>query len=63
MMTRLNEATKTKCDPYFPIEKNGRMQSGSFTVVVNSVESKDGYTIRELEIGFDGERRHVQHYW
>ncbi|XP_046742171.1 tyrosine-protein phosphatase non-receptor type 7-like isoform X3 [Diprion similis] len=63
MMTRLYEATKTKCDPYFPLEKNGRMQAGTYTVVVNSVESKDGYMVRELELGYEGERRHVQHYW
>ncbi|XP_048516035.1 tyrosine-protein phosphatase non-receptor type 5-like isoform X2 [Athalia rosae] len=63
MMTRLHEATKTKCELYFPLEKGGRLHSGSHTIVVNSVESKDGYTIRELELGFEGERRHVQHYW
>ncbi|XP_023288561.1 tyrosine-protein phosphatase non-receptor type 5 [Orussus abietinus] len=63
MMTRLHEAAKTKCDAYFPLEKNTRVQAGAFTVIVNSVDVKDGYTVRDLEIRLEGERRIVQHYW
>lgn len=63
MMTRLHEATKTKCDAYFPLDKNGRIQAGTFTVIVNSVEVKNGFTIREMEVRHENERRNVQHYW
>lgn len=63
MMTRLHEAAETKCDTYFPLDKNNRLQAGSFTIIVNCISNKDGYTIRDLEIRHEGERRHVQHYW
>ncbi|XP_015586539.1 tyrosine-protein phosphatase non-receptor type 5 isoform X3 [Cephus cinctus] len=63
MMTRLHEAAKTKCDAYFPLDINSRIQAGPFTVIVTSMENKDGYTIRDLELRFEGERRNVQHYW
>ncbi|XP_047347124.1 tyrosine-protein phosphatase non-receptor type 5-like isoform X2 [Vespa velutina] len=63
MMTRLHEAAKTKCDIYFPLDKNNRLQAGPFTIIVNSINNKDGYTVRDLEIRYEKERRHVQHYW
>ncbi|CAK9816094.1 Receptor-type tyrosine-protein phosphatase R [Anthophora quadrimaculata] len=63
MMTKLHEAAKTKCEAYFPLDKNNRIQAGSFTIIVNSIDTRDGYTIRDLELRYEGERRHVQHYW
>nr|KAF7432091.1 hypothetical protein H0235_005015 [Vespula pensylvanica] len=63
MMTRLHEAAKTKCDIYFPLDKNNRLQAGPFTIIVNSINNKDSYTVRDLEIRYEKERRHVQHYW
>ncbi|XP_043490845.1 tyrosine-protein phosphatase non-receptor type 7-like isoform X1 [Polistes fuscatus] len=63
MMTRLHEAAKTKCDIYFPVDKNNRLRAGPFTIIVNSITNKDGYTVRDLEIRYEGERRYVQHYW
>ncbi|XP_031827389.1 tyrosine-protein phosphatase non-receptor type 5 isoform X2 [Nomia melanderi] len=63
MMTKLHEAAKTKCEAYFPLDKNSRIQAGPFTIIVNSVDTRNGYTVRDLELRFEGERRHVQHYW
>ncbi|XP_011301846.1 tyrosine-protein phosphatase non-receptor type 7 isoform X2 [Fopius arisanus] len=63
MMTRLFEASKNKCDVYFPLEMNSRVQTGNFTVILNSIISRGGFTIRDLEIRHEGERRQVTHYW
>ncbi|XP_034191139.1 tyrosine-protein phosphatase non-receptor type 7 isoform X1 [Osmia lignaria lignaria] len=63
MITKLHEAAKTKCEAYFPQDKNGRVQAGNFTIIANSIDTRDGYTIRDLELRCEGERRHVQHYW
>ncbi|XP_066593724.1 tyrosine-protein phosphatase non-receptor type 5-like isoform X2 [Prorops nasuta] len=63
MITRLHEATKTKCDAYFPLDKNSRIQAGSFTVIVNTIDYRDGYSVRDLELRYEGERRNIQHYW
>ncbi|XP_076235215.1 tyrosine-protein phosphatase non-receptor type 7 [Calliopsis andreniformis] len=63
MMTKLHEAAKTKCEAYFPLDKNSRIQAGPFTVIVNSIDTRNGYTVRDLELRYEGERRHVQHYW
>ena len=63
MITKLREATKTKCEAYFPLDKNSRMQAGSFTIIVNSIDAKEGYTVRDLELRHEGNKRHVQHYW
>ncbi|XP_050452805.1 tyrosine-protein phosphatase non-receptor type 5-like isoform X1 [Cataglyphis hispanica] len=63
MITRLHEASKAKCDAYFPFDVNSRIQAGSFTIIVNYVDMKNGYTIRTMEIRHEGERRHLQHYW
>ncbi|KZC10269.1 Receptor-type tyrosine-protein phosphatase R [Dufourea novaeangliae] len=63
MMTKLHEAAKTKCEAYFPLDKNSRIQAGPFTITATSIDTRDGYTVRDLELRFEGERRHVQHYW
>ncbi|XP_012221122.1 tyrosine-protein phosphatase non-receptor type 7-like isoform X1 [Linepithema humile] len=63
MITRLHEASKTKCDAYFPFDMNSRIQAGPFTVIVNYVDTRDGYTVRTMEIRHEEERRHLQHYW
>ncbi|CAD1476458.1 unnamed protein product [Heterotrigona itama] len=63
MITKLREATKTKCEAYFPLDKNSRIQAGSFAIIVNSIDAKEGYTIRDLELRYEGDKRHVQHYW
>nr|XP_012152431.1 PREDICTED: tyrosine-protein phosphatase non-receptor type 5-like isoform X3 [Megachile rotundata] len=63
MMTKLHEAAKTKCEAYFPLDKNSRIQAENFTIIANSIDSRDGYIVRDLEIRYEGERRHVQHYW
>ncbi|XP_033190556.1 tyrosine-protein phosphatase non-receptor type 5 isoform X1 [Bombus vancouverensis nearcticus] len=63
MMTKLYEAAKTKCEAYFPLDKNNRIQSGPFTIIVNSIDTREGYIIRDLELRYEGDRRHVQHYW
>ncbi|XP_076642669.1 tyrosine-protein phosphatase non-receptor type 7 isoform X2 [Halictus rubicundus] len=63
MMTKLHEAAKTKCEPYFPLDKNSCMSAGPFTILATSIDTRDGYTVRDLEVRFEGERRHVQHYW
>lgn len=63
MITKLHEAAKTKCDAYFPLDKDSRIQAGPFAVIVNSIDVRGGYTIRDLELLYEGERRHVQHYW
>ncbi|CAL7951746.1 unnamed protein product [Xylocopa violacea] len=63
MMTKLHEAAKTKCEAYFPLDKNSRIQAGPFTIIANSIVSKEGYTVRDLELRYEGDRRHVQHYW
>ncbi|XP_033223987.1 tyrosine-protein phosphatase non-receptor type 5-like isoform X2 [Belonocnema kinseyi] len=63
MMTRLQEATKTKCDVYFPVDENTRINAGPIEIMVLSVINRDGYTVRDLEIRHNGERRRVQHYW
>ncbi|KAK0077944.1 hypothetical protein PV325_003254 [Microctonus aethiopoides] len=63
MMTRLQESSKTKCDVYFPLEINDRIQSGSFTILVGSIVNRDGFTIRDIELINGGERRRITHYW
>ncbi|XP_029177631.1 tyrosine-protein phosphatase non-receptor type 5-like [Nylanderia fulva] len=63
MITRLHEASKPKCDAYFPFDVNNRIQAGSFTIIVSCIDMKDGYAIRTLEIKHEGERRHLRHYW
>lgn len=63
MITRLHEASKAKCDAYFPFDENSRIQAGAFTVIVNYIDMRDGYTVRTMEIRHEGERRHLQHYW
>ncbi|XP_076686581.1 tyrosine-protein phosphatase non-receptor type 5 isoform X3 [Andrena cerasifolii] len=63
MMTKLHEAAKTKCEPYFPLDMNSRVQAGPFTIVVTSIDTRDGYTVRDLELRHEAERRQVQHYW
>ncbi|XP_017756483.1 PREDICTED: tyrosine-protein phosphatase non-receptor type 7-like [Eufriesea mexicana] len=63
MITKLHEAAKTKCEAYFPLDKDTRIQAGPFAVIVNSIDVREGYTIRDLELLYEGERRHVQHYW
>ncbi|XP_033325043.1 tyrosine-protein phosphatase non-receptor type 5 isoform X1 [Megalopta genalis] len=63
MMTKLHEAAKTKCEAYFPLDVNSRITAGPYTIIVTSIDARDGYTIRDLELRFEGERRHVQHYW
>ncbi|XP_076163419.1 tyrosine-protein phosphatase non-receptor type 7 [Ptiloglossa arizonensis] len=63
MMTKLHEAAKTKCEAYFPLDNNSRIQTGPFTIIVTSLDTRDGYAIRDLELRYEGERRHVQHYW
>lgn len=63
MITKLFEASKTKCDVYFPLEVNGRIQAGPFTIIVSSIDSRDGYTVRDLELRHEGERRTLTHYW
>lgn len=63
MMTKLYEAAKTKCEAYFPLDKNNRIQAGLFTIIVTSIDTREGYTIRDLELRYEGERKHVQHYW
>lgn len=63
MITRLHEASKAKCDAYFPFDINSRIQAGPFTIIVNYIDVKNGYTIRTIEIRHEGERRHLQHYW
>ncbi|KAJ8668173.1 hypothetical protein QAD02_009836 [Eretmocerus hayati] len=63
MMTRLFEAACTKCEPYFPLEINSRVQAGPFTVVLNSMDTRGGYTVRDLEIRLGNDKRTIQHYW
>ncbi|XP_018397999.1 PREDICTED: LOW QUALITY PROTEIN: tyrosine-protein phosphatase non-receptor type 5-like [Cyphomyrmex costatus] len=63
MITRLYEASKPKCEAYFPFDVNNRLQAGSFTVIVNYIDTRNGYTVRTMEIRHEGERRHLQHYW
>ncbi|XP_043478351.1 tyrosine-protein phosphatase non-receptor type 5-like isoform X2 [Leptopilina heterotoma] len=63
MITRLHEAAKTKCDAYFPVEENSRINTGSYEIMVMSVVSRDGYTVRDLEIRHQSERRNILHYW
>ncbi|XP_011343564.1 tyrosine-protein phosphatase non-receptor type 5 isoform X3 [Ooceraea biroi] len=63
MITRLHEASKAKCEAYFPFDVNSRIQAGSFTVIVNCIDTRDGYVIRTMEIRHEGERRYLQHYW
>ncbi|XP_019696095.1 tyrosine-protein phosphatase non-receptor type 7 isoform X2 [Harpegnathos saltator] len=63
MITRLHEASKAKCDAYFPFEVNSRIQAGPFTVIVSYIDTRDGYTVRTIEIRHEGEKRHLQHYW
>ncbi|XP_043289982.1 tyrosine-protein phosphatase non-receptor type 5-like isoform X2 [Venturia canescens] len=63
MITKLFEASKTKCDVYFPLEVNSRIQAGAFTVILNSIDSRDGYTVRDLELRHEEDRRTITHYW
>ncbi|XP_057318195.1 tyrosine-protein phosphatase non-receptor type 7-like isoform X1 [Microplitis mediator] len=63
MMTRLFEAAKAKCDVYFPLENNSRIQAGPFTITVTSITNRDGYMVRDIELRHEGERRNVTHYW
>ncbi|XP_044580055.1 tyrosine-protein phosphatase non-receptor type 7-like isoform X1 [Cotesia glomerata] len=63
MMTRLFEAAKAKCDVYFPLENNSRIQAGPFTITVTSITNRDGYMIRDIELRHENERRNVTHYW
>ncbi|XP_025073224.1 tyrosine-protein phosphatase non-receptor type 7-like isoform X5 [Pogonomyrmex barbatus] len=63
MITRLNEASKPKCETYFPFDVNSRVQAGSFTIIVNYIDARNGYIVRTMEIRHEGERRHLQHYW
>jgi len=63
MITRLYEASKPKCEAYFPFDANNRIQVGSFTIIVNYIDTRNGYTVRTMEIRHEGERRHLQHYW
>ncbi|TGZ51956.1 tyrosine-protein phosphatase non-receptor type 7 isoform X1 [Temnothorax longispinosus] len=63
MITRLYEASKPKCEAYFPFDVNNRIQAGSFTIIVNYVDTRNGYTVRTMEIRHERERRHLQHYW
>lgn len=63
MMTKLHEASKTKCDMYFPMDMMSRIHAGPFSITLTSVVSRSGYTIRDFEIRMEGERRNVTHYW
>ncbi|XP_058800822.1 tyrosine-protein phosphatase non-receptor type 5-like [Phymastichus coffea] len=63
MITRLHEEAKTKCEAYFPLELNSRLQIGPFTIIVNAMDTRGGYTVRDLEMRFQNERRVIQHYW
>ncbi|CAB0029300.1 unnamed protein product [Trichogramma brassicae] len=63
MMTRLHESAKTKCEAYFPLEMNSRLQAGPFTIILNSMDTRGGYTVRDLEVRYENERRIIQHYW
>ncbi|XP_032454603.1 tyrosine-protein phosphatase non-receptor type 5 isoform X2 [Nasonia vitripennis] len=63
MITRLHEAAKTKCEAYFPLELNSRIQAGPFTVILNSMDTRGGYSVRDLEVRYENERRIIQHYW
>jgi receptor-type tyrosine-protein phosphatase R len=63
MITRLHEAAKTKCEAYFPLEINSRLQAGPFTVILGSMDTRGGYTVRDLEVRYENERRVIQHYW
>ncbi|XP_034943797.1 tyrosine-protein phosphatase non-receptor type 5-like isoform X2 [Chelonus insularis] len=64
MITRFFESSKAKCDVYFPLEKDNRIQSGPFTVIVSSVVNRDGYTVRDLELKYEGfGKQNVTHYW
>lgn len=63
MMTKLHEEDKTKCEAYFPLEINSRIQSGPFLIINNSMDHRGGYIVRDLEIRHEKERRIIQHYW
>jgi len=63
MITRLYEVSKPKCEAYFPFDVNNRFQAGSFTIIVNYIDTRNGYTVRTMEIRHEGEKRHLQHYW
>ncbi|XP_011870959.1 PREDICTED: tyrosine-protein phosphatase non-receptor type 7-like isoform X2 [Vollenhovia emeryi] len=63
MITRLYETSKPKCEAYFPFDVNNRIQAGPFTIIVNYTDTRNGYTVRTMEIRNEGERRNLQHYW
>lgn len=63
MMTKLNEASKTKCDMYFPMDLMSKIHTGSFSITLISVVTRCGYIIRDFELRMNGERRNITHYW
>ncbi|KAL0116658.1 hypothetical protein PUN28_009944 [Cardiocondyla obscurior] len=63
MITRLYETSKPKCEAYFPFDVNNRIQAGPFVIIANYIDTRNGYTVRTLEIRHEGERRQLQHYW
>ncbi|XP_044017951.1 tyrosine-protein phosphatase non-receptor type 7-like isoform X3 [Aphidius gifuensis] len=63
MMTKLNEASKTKCDMYFPMDLMSKIQAGSFSITLISCVTRCGYIIRDFELRMNGERRNITHYW
>ncbi|XP_023669276.1 tyrosine-protein phosphatase non-receptor type 7-like isoform X1 [Paramormyrops kingsleyae] len=59
MIVELKEMTE-KCVQYWPDQAG---VYGRVTVVVNSVVSGNGYTVREMTVQVGSESRQVRHYW
>eukprot|EP00918_Siedleckia_nematoides_P000141 GHVU01000288.1.p1 GENE.GHVU01000288.1~~GHVU01000288.1.p1 ORF type:complete len:284 (+),score=34.97 GHVU01000288.1:1057-1908(+) len=60
MITKLKEKNKIKCESYLP-EVHGKY--GDIDVYLNSIEEKDGFTIRNITINYFGEKQDVTHFW
>lgn len=50
MITKLWEKSKSKCEPYFPMELNTSVTYGPFIVTTMAINNKDGYIVRTTEL-------------
>lgn len=62
VMINMNEE-RMKCEMYFPSEKNERQFFESFSVTVCSVDDKNDYQVRTINITHEQETRCLEHYW
>ena len=62
MVTNLVEMGRTKCTAYFPLRKGKSLTIGPYVIVLVQEDVAIGYTIRTLQVSFNGRTTEIKHF-